>query len=350
MRRALPILLSACALVTIGCKKKPKAVATAAEAQAAAAPSKPGNRRVEEVLVVVNGHIITRRGFQQAVEQEHAALYRQFTGSELDEKLKAAREKTLQGLIDSSLIQDKAVELGIVIPESYFRGNIEQIKKENNFASDADLERALKASLGITLPEWMKRQKEQVLRDEVLRAEIFRKIAIEDQEIRAYYEDHKDEYKLPSRFRIRELVIPKGATEAEVTEAKAKVARLQAELKGGASFEELAKAHSASPSKDTGGDLGWMSKGLLRPSLEDAALKLKDGEVSQPVETDKDLILVQMVANEENRAQPFEEVKPKLMEKLQEPKAQNAIEQFLSGLRIRANIRYMVPKEEILKG
>ncbi len=350
MRRALPILLSACALVTIGCKKKPKAVATPAEAQAAAGPSKPGNRRVEEVLVVVNGHIITRRGFQQAVEQEHAALYRQFTGSELDEKLKAAREKTLQGLIDSSLIQDKAAELGIVIPESYFRGNIEQIKKENNFASDADLERALKASLGITLPEWMKRQKEQVLRDEVLRAEIFRKIAIEDQEIRAYYEDHKDEYKLPSRFRIRELVIPKGATEAEVTEAKAKVARLQAELKGGASFEELAKAHSASPSKDTGGDLGWMSKGLLRPSLEEAALKLKDGEVSQPVETDKDLILLQMVANEELRSQPFEEVKPKLLEKLQEPKAQNAIEQFLSGLRIRANIRYMVPKDEILKG
>ena len=351
--RALPILLSACALVTVGCKKKPKATSTDAKAPAseAAAPvAKTGNRRVEEVLVVVNAHIITRRGFQQAVEQEHAALYRQFNGAELDEKLKAAREKTLQGLIDSSLIQDKAAELGIVIPESYLRGNVEQIKKENNFTSDADFERALKASLGISLPEWMKRQKEQVLRDEVLRSEIFRKIAIEDQEIRAYYEDHKDEYKLPSRFRIRELVIPKGGTEAEVAEAKAKVARLQAELKGGASFEELAKANSASPSKDTGGDLGWMARGLLRANLEEAALKLKAGEVSQPVETDKDFILVQMVANEDNRSQPFEEVRGKLLEKLQEPKAQNAIEQFLSNLRIRANIRYMVPKEDILKG
>ncbi|HJV22738.1 MAG TPA: peptidyl-prolyl cis-trans isomerase [Holophagaceae bacterium] len=349
MRQTLPILLGACVLLTVGCKKKPAAV-TAKGGEVAVTPTKPGNRRVEEVLVVVNSHIITRRGFQQAVEQEHAALYRQFTGKELDEKLTAAREKTLQGLIDSSLIQDKAAELGIVVPDAYFRSNIDQIKKDNNFTSDADFERALKASLGVSMAEWMRRQKEQVLRDEVLRTEIFKKIAIEDQEIRAYYEDHKDEYKLPSRFRIRELVISKGVTEAEQAEAKAKVARLQAELKGGASFEELAKANSVSPSKDTGGDLGWMAKGLLRASLEEAAFKLKAGEVSQPVETDKDLILVQMVANEENRSQSFEEVKAKLLEKLQEPKAQNAIEQYLNGLRVRGNIRYMVPKEDILKG
>jgi peptidyl-prolyl cis-trans isomerase SurA len=350
VKRTLTLALTACALLTVGCKKKPKTTTATAAAPAEAAPTKPGNRRVEEVLVVVNGHIISRKGFQQAVEQQHAALYRQFNGKELDEKLKEAREKTLQGLIDSALIQDKATELGIALPDSYMRSMVEQIKKENNFASDADLERALKASLGLSLEDWLKRQKEQMMRDEVLRAEIFRKIAIEDQEIRAYYEDHKDEYKLPGRFRIRELVLAKGVTEAEQAEARAKLAKVQADLKGGASFEELAKTHSSSPSKATGGDLGWMSRGLLRANLEEAALKLKAGEVSAPVETDKDLILVQMVANEDNRSQPFDEVKAKILEKLQEPKAQNAIEQYLGGLRTRGNIRFLVPKEEILKG
>ena len=56
----------------------------------------------EEVLVVVNSHIITRRTLQQAVEQEHAALYRQYSGKELDQKLRDAREKTLSNLIDAS--------------------------------------------------------------------------------------------------------------------------------------------------------------------------------------------------------------------------------------------------------
>lgn len=347
-----PLLLLSAALVLVGCKKAPKAApaAAAAPAEAPEAAAKASHARTEQVLVVVNSHIITRRGFQQAVEQQHAALYRQFSGKELDEKLKEAREKTLQGLVDSWLIQDKAAELGIVIPDSYLRSNVEQIKKDNNFASDADLERALKGSLGITLDEWLKRQKESMMRDEVLRSEIFRKIAIEDQEIRAYYEDHRDEYKLPSRFRLRELVIPKGGTEAEQAEAKTRLAQVRDALKAGKPFEELVKAYSTAPSKDTGGDLGWMGRGLLRPSLEEAALKLQTGQVSDPVESDKDFIFVQMVANEENRAQPFEEVKAKIQEKLQEPKAQNAIEQYLVGLRTRGNIRYLVPKDEILKG
>ena len=350
MKRATLLALGV-PLLMVGCKKAPKATPAAPAAPAAPeAAAKPSNLRTEQILVVVNAHIITRRGFQQAVEQQHAALYRQFSGKELDEKLKEAREKTLQGLVDSWLIQDKAAELGIAIPDSYLRSNVEQIKKDNNFASDADLERALKASLGIGLDEWLKRQKESMMRDEVLRSEIFRKIAIEDQELRAYYEDHKDEYKLPSRFRLRELVIPKGGTEAEQAEAKARLAAVQEALKAGKPFEDLVKTHSAAPSKDTGGDLGWMGRGLLRPSLEEAALKLQAGQVSAPLESDKDFIFVQMVANEENRAQPFEEVKPKIQEKLQEPKAQNAIEQYLVGLRTRGNIRYLVPKDDILKG
>ena len=97
----------------------------------------------------------------KAVEQQHAALYRQFSGKELDEKLIDAREKTLQGLIDAFLLEDKGAELGSPVSDEYVRASIDGIKKENNFATDADLERALKGSLGIGLPEFMKRQKQQ---------------------------------------------------------------------------------------------------------------------------------------------------------------------------------------------
>lgn len=349
MKRAALVLLP---LAIVGCsKKKPKTAPTpAAETPAAEANKTPGRRVLEEILVTVNQHIITRKGLQQAVEQQNAALYRQFTGKELDEKLKAAREKTLQGLIDAFLIQDKAEELKISIPDDYIRQNVEAIKKENNFATDADFDRALKASLGIGMDDYLKRMKQEAVQRQVMSVEVYRKIAIEDQELRAWYEDHQDEYKLPSRFRVRELVIAKGATDADREAAKAKLAEVQQALKGGKRFEELAKAYSSAPSKDTGGDLGWMSRGLLRQSLEEAALKLQPEQVSDPLETDKDYILLQLIANEDKRVQPFEEVKPKILEKLQEPKAQNAIEQYLNGLRVRANIRYQVPKEKILAG
>lgn len=304
----------------------------------------------EEILVIVNSHIITRRDLTQAVEQQHAALYRQFSGKELDEKLKDAREKTLQGMVDAFLLEDKGAELGSPITDEYVRASVDGIKKENNFATDADLERALRSSLGIGLPEFMKRQKQQATQQFVLQREVFSKVAVEDNELRAYYEDHKDEYRLPSRFRIRELVLAKGATAEDQAEARKKLEAIQGELKAGKTFEEEAKQYSTSPSRATGGDLGWMNKGFLRATIEEAAVKLKPGQVSAPIETDKDLYLIQLIALEDAPVKDFAEVKAKILEKLQEPKAQNAIEQYLSNLRMRANIRYLVPKDQILKG
>ncbi len=306
----------------------------------------------EEILVVVNNHVITRRQFQQAVEQATAAFYRQFSGKELDAKLRNEREVVLQGLIDTFLIQDKATDLGLEksIGDEEIRKYVDELKKQNNFATDADFEKALRGSLNISLAEYIQRLKQNELQNMVLGREVYRKIAIEDQELRAWYEDHKEDYKQPTRFRIRELVITKGATPAEQDAAKSKLEQVRKALTEGKTFEALAKEFSDSPSKATGGDLGWMGKGLMRASIEKAALDLKPGQVSAPLETDKDTTLVQLVEAELDRIKPFEDVKQQILEKVREPKAENAKQNYLNGLRTRGNIRYQVPKEQILKG
>ncbi len=303
----------------------------------------------EEILVIVNNHIITRRAFQQAVEQEHAALYRQFSGKELDEKLRIAREKTLQGLMDAYLMEDKAVDLGMasLAGEDYLRSVVDDAKKQYNFASDADFERALRGSLGIGLEEWKQRHRQQVIQQEVLRRDVYSKVAIEDQELRAYYEDHRGDYKLPSRFRIRELVLSKGT---DLPAAQAKLAKIREELKAGKAFEELVKEYSSSPSRSTGGDLGWVEKGFMRKEIEEAAFSLKPGQVSEVMETDKDFYLIEAIAAEKDVVKPFQDVRQQLLEKLQEPKAQNAIEQYMQSLRVRGNVRFLVAKDLILKG
>jgi peptidyl-prolyl cis-trans isomerase SurA len=304
----------------------------------------------EEILVEVNSHIITRRVFQQAVEQGTATLYREFSGQELDAKLRTAKEKTLQGLVDSYVIADKAADLGITASDDMVRNYVEEIKKQNNFATDADFDKALKGSMGIGLPEYLTRQKEDMVKQEVLRREVFSKVAVEDQELKAYYEEHRADYKLPGRFRMRELVLPKGVTPEEQADTQAKLAAIQAAFKQGTAFEELVKQYSTAPSRSTGGDLGWLNKGVLRPDLETAILALKPGQITAPVATDPDIYLAQLVEEQLDIAQPFEEVKAAIREKLQEPKAQTAIEAYIQSLRIRANIRYMVPLDLILKG
>ena len=304
----------------------------------------------EEILVVVNGHIITRRVFQQAVEQGTAALYREFSGKELDAKLRDAREKTLQGLVDSYVIADKATDLGVVASDEALHDYVDGLKKANNFTSDADFERALKGSLGIGLQTYLVRTKADMVKQEVLRREVFSRIAVEDQELRAYYEEHQADYKQPSRFRIRELVLPKGVSPEEQEDTKTKLAEIQEQIKKGTSFEDLVKQYSTAPSRSTGGDLGWLDKGVLRQDLEEAVLAVKPGQVTAPVETGTDIYLAQLTEAELDKTKPFLDVRASILEKLQEPKAQNAIETYIQSLRIRANIRYMVPKETILKG
>jgi parvulin-like peptidyl-prolyl isomerase len=303
----------------------------------------------EEVLVVVNNHTITRREFQQAVEQGSAALYREFSGQELDTKLRGARDKTLQGMVDSYVLDDKAADLGVAISDDALRNYVEEIKKQNNFTSDADFERALKGSLGIGLQAYLARSKQDLLKQEVLRRDVFSKVAVDEQELLAYYQEHRPEFQLPGRFRIRELVLPKGVTPEEQKDTEDRLVEIQAELKKGTPFEALVK-YSSAPSKSTGGDLGWLPKGVLRPDLEQAVLALKPGQVSAPVITDKDVCLMQLTAAELDQVRPFAEVRAGILARLQEPKAQNAVETYIQSLRIRANIRYMVTRETILKG
>ena len=304
----------------------------------------------EEILVVVNAHVITRRTFQQAVEQGTAALYREFSGKELDDKLRSAREKTLQGLIDSDVLDDKAADLGVAVSDETLHGYVEDIKRQNNFTSDADFERALKGSLGIGLQAYLVRAKQDMLKQEVLRREVFSRVAVEEQELKAYYDEHKAEYAKPSRFRVRELVLPKGVDAEQQAATKATLATIQDELKRGTAFEALVQQYSTAPSRSTGGDLGWLAKGVLRTDIEQAALALKTGQISAPLETDKDVYLVQLTEAELDGVRPFMEVRGEILQKLQEPKAETAVEGYIQSLRIRANIRYLVAKETILKG
>ncbi|MBT6995186.1 peptidylprolyl isomerase [Candidatus Woesearchaeota archaeon] len=64
-----------------------------------------------------------------------------------------------------------------------------------------------------------------------------------------------------------------------------KAIEIKNKLNSGKSFEELAKENSLCPSKKRGGNLGTFSRGQMVREFENAAFKLKKGEISEPVKT-----------------------------------------------------------------
>lgn len=96
------------------------------------------------------------------------------------------------------------------------------------------------------------------------------------------------------------LLRPKeGVTDAE---ARERLARLRERVAGGADFSELARVHSDDASAQKGGDLGWVSPGDTVPEFEKAMNGLRDGEVSQPLQSPFGWHLVQVLERRSDEA------------------------------------------------
>ncbi len=79
------------------------------------------------------------------------------------------------------------------------------------------------------------------------------------------------------------------------SEARERLRRLRERIVGGADFAEIARTQSEDASASKGGDLGWVAPGDTVPEFERVMNSLKDGEVSQPIQTPFGWHLVQVL-------------------------------------------------------
>jgi peptidyl-prolyl cis-trans isomerase C len=99
---------------------------------------------------------------------------------------------------------------------------------------------------------------------------------------------------------------------------------LIAKIKGGASFEDLAKQYSKDPgSGKNGGDLDWSSPSAYVPEFGAAAEKLKKGEVTaEPVKTQFGWHIIRMDDSRDVAPPPLEQVKQQISQQIQQEKLQ----------------------------
>jgi peptidyl-prolyl cis-trans isomerase D len=109
---------------------------------------------------------------------------------------------------------------------------------------------------------------------------------ISDADLRKFYDAHKAEFERTGQATLSVLAIRRRVTAADSAAVRDHIARLRAEIVGGAKFEDVAKRESADTvSGANGGDLGKGAKGRFVPEFEQALDSLKPGELSGPVQT-----------------------------------------------------------------
>lgn len=126
-----------------------------------------------------------------------------------------------------------------------------------------------------------------------LAVEAMRKeVKVDEADLRKYYDQHKSDFEqahgahILIRFQGSQVPLRAGQKDLTDAEALAKAQDLRAKILAGADFADLAKKESDDiGSGNNGGDLGTFKHGQMVPSFDEAAFKLKPGELSEPVKS-----------------------------------------------------------------
>ena len=156
-------------------------------------------------------------------------------------------------------------------------------------------------------------------------ADYLKKNPVKDADIKAEYDRFKAQAS-DKEYHARHILVEKE------DEAKAIIAK----LKGGAKFEDLAKASSKDPgSAANGGDLDWASPASFVKPFSDAMVALKKGELSEtPVKTQFGYHIIKLDDVRTAKIPTLEEVKPQIAESLQQKKLQAFQQQLRSKAKI----------------
>ena len=165
---------------------------------------------------------------------------------------------------------------------------------------------------------------------------------------RRYYESNRTRLRHPDRIQARHILLAAAPTDsAGRARAGQQGEHLIAELREHPErFAEYAQRHSACPSKDQGGALGWIERGQTTPEFERQLFMLMPGFAGLTIESRWGHHVVCVDAIERGQPQSFDEAAEKIAIYLEAQVKQNAIHQYLQILRE----RYTVQGLEELEG
>jgi peptidyl-prolyl cis-trans isomerase D len=136
-------------------------------------------------------------------------------------------------------------------------------------------------------------------------------LTLNDADLQRAYSQNQAQFRVPERVHVRHILLKtQGKAASEDAAMKTKGEELLKQIRAGANFGDLAKKNSEDTgSAAKGGDLDWVARGQTVPEFEQAAFTLKPGQTSDLVKTQYGYHIIQVIAHEEARLRPFEEVK-----------------------------------------
>lgn len=278
---------------------------------------------IDRVVAVVNSEIITLSDLQR-----EEALRKQEGHDD---------RQVLEDMIDRKLQMAAAKRSGMDVTDKELADAVADIMKRNSFGDTRQFEAAL-AKEGLTLEQYKTELREQMTLSRTFNKFVRSGIAVDEAEVRAFYERNAKTYSLPEEIRVRHIFfpLPEDATPVQADAMKARAQAVYERARSGEDFVRLVRENSPETAAQDG-DLGFMQREHVLPEIEEAARTMKPGDIAGPLRCAGGYHIIRL---EEVRTpvKPYEKVKDDIMNTLFQQKMENTYRSWLQTLRSDANI------------
>jgi peptidyl-prolyl cis-trans isomerase SurA len=288
---------------------------------------------LDRVVATVNDEVITWSELMSVIFIEGKQFLKNASESEKKERIKELERPFLKNMIDMKLQLQEARKMGINVGNAEIDGAIGEIRKKFNL-TDAALIKSLETE-GITMKDYRSRLTEQILMTKVVNSAIKSNIVITDREIEEYYENNKERYSGEEKVKIRQILFPVTGDDSQRAAIEGKARDIIEKINKGEEFSRLAVEFSEGPSREFGGDLGYVGRGRALKEIEDVAFTLKKGEVSEPFWSPAGLHIIKI---EDRIERGIENVRDKIKTTLFNNAFETKFHEWGAGLREKAYV------------
>lgn len=267
---------------------------TIAQAQNQGAGAAQRGQFADGIAAIVGTEVITMRQLQDRMAANRVA------GSD-----SRGQEQILQGMIDELLVEDEALRLGLQISDSRMQQVIAEIAGNNNMTPEQLREAARQH--GIEWDSYVEGLRNQVLLDEVRGQVLLSRIHVTPADVDAYIKQNptgvspnyqpqviQPEAPPPERRVVVEqsfepmaialqhihIRVPDNSSEEVIEAARKRANEALQKIRGGASFESVAREYSNAPEASQGGNLGIRLFEDWPKLFVDQTRNVRDGRVS----------------------------------------------------------------------
>lgn len=301
-------------------------------------PSLAAARIVDRVVAVVNDEIIADSELAEMMAPFSAKLADiadPVARAQAEEK---QRRRVLDELVGQKLVLQEAGRRKLSVAVEEVDDHIQRILSQQSWTKQ-QLDAYLTAQ-GLSLSEFRRQVREQLLRQRVVRSAVGARIRITERELQDFYKERITEatanYELEAAHLL--LALPADAGADEEAAARRQAEELLRRARAGEDFAALAKQYSTGPGADSGGTLGTVRKGDLDPVLEEALFALDEGEVGGPVRTRFGYHVVRAIRRKALPAPAFEAVEASLRRELTDRRLADELGRWIEELKKKAFI------------